>query len=87
MKFLNCVFLNSYCIDVVIFEVVVKVSQSFYLSINFTGCYIHVVGRFTGENRLHTFSVSQVSVADWQQNFTRIENVTSYLLMQNAIQN
>ncbi|KAH8420966.1 hypothetical protein KR222_000158, partial [Zaprionus bogoriensis] len=53
----------------------------------FAGCYVHVVGRFTAENRLNTFSVSQVSVADWQQNFTRIENVTSYILMQNALQN
>ncbi|KAH8299343.1 hypothetical protein KR044_000543, partial [Drosophila immigrans] len=50
-------------------------------------CYVHVVGCFAGENRLNTFSVTQVSVADWQLNFTRLENLTSYLLMQNAIQN
>jgi len=49
------------------------------------GCYIHVVGRFMGENRLKTFSVAQVSTADWQQNFTRIENLTSYILMQNTM--
>ncbi|EDW60760.2 uncharacterized protein [Drosophila virilis] len=52
-----------------------------YLTI---GCYVHVVGRFIGENRLNTFSVSQVSIADWQQNFTRIENVNSYILMQHS---
>ncbi|KAM8711201.1 hypothetical protein ACLKA7_000351 [Drosophila subpalustris] len=50
------------------------------------GCYVHVVGRFTGENRLNTFSVTQVSAADWQQNFTRVENLTSYILMQNTMQ-
>ncbi|XP_001985864.2 uncharacterized protein LOC6559948 [Drosophila grimshawi] len=50
------------------------------------GCYVHVVGRFIGENRLKTFNVSQVSSADWQQNFTRIENLTSYILMQNTSQ-
>ncbi|XP_060657397.1 uncharacterized protein LOC132792163 isoform X1 [Drosophila nasuta] len=49
------------------------------------GCYVHVVGRFTGENRLNTFSVAQVSIAEWQLNFSRIENLTSYLLMQNII--
>ncbi|XP_034476722.1 uncharacterized protein LOC117783428 isoform X2 [Drosophila innubila] len=50
---------------------------------NVYGCYVHVVGRFTGENRLNTFSVTQVSTADWQQNFTRVENLTTYILMQN----
>ncbi|XP_062127891.1 uncharacterized protein LOC133840206 [Drosophila sulfurigaster albostrigata] len=49
------------------------------------GSYVHVVGRFTGENRLNTFSVTQVSIAEWQLNFSRIENLTSYLLMQNII--
>ncbi|XP_023164955.2 uncharacterized protein LOC111595454 [Drosophila hydei] len=48
------------------------------------GCYVNVVGRFIGENRLNTFSVSQVSLADWQQNFTRLQNVNSYILMQNS---
>ncbi|KAH8403898.1 hypothetical protein KR215_005910 [Drosophila sulfurigaster] len=47
--------------------------------------YVHVVGRFTGDNRLNTFSVTQVSIAEWQLNFSRIENLTSYLLMQNII--
>lgn len=81
MQFMNCHGIN------VVIIVIVNISLSFNLSSNFSGCYVHVVGRFFGENRLRTFSVSQVSVADWQQNFTRVENVTSYLLMQNAAQN
>ncbi|XP_017962324.1 uncharacterized protein LOC108655119 isoform X2 [Drosophila navojoa] len=48
------------------------------------GCFVNVVGRFIGENRLNTFSVSQVSLVDWQQNFTRLQNVVSYILMQNT---
>lgn len=55
-----------------------------YIFLYATGCYVNVVGRFIGENRLNTFSVSQVSLADWQQNFTRLQNVNSYILMQNS---
>ncbi|XP_017069537.1 uncharacterized protein LOC108106803 [Drosophila eugracilis] len=49
------------------------------------GCFIHLVGRFIGENRLQTFKISQVSDIDWQQQFMRIENVTTYILMQNNV--
>ncbi|XP_017835512.1 uncharacterized protein LOC108594885, partial [Drosophila busckii] len=45
------------------------------------GCYVHIVGRFINDNRLKTFSVSQVSIDVWQQNFIRIENITKYILM------
>ncbi|KAH8355262.1 hypothetical protein KR093_009897, partial [Drosophila rubida] len=61
--------------------------KSYHFRCILAGCYVHVVGRFSGENRLNTFSVSQVSIADWQLNFTRIEKLTSYILMQNTLQN
>jgi len=44
------------------------------------------VGQFVGENRLKTFKIDQVSDIDWQQQFMRIENVTSYILLQNTVQ-
>ncbi|XP_022230710.2 uncharacterized protein LOC111079742 [Drosophila obscura] len=48
-----------------------------------TGCAIHLVGRFVGNNRLQTFRITEVSDMDWEQQFMRIENVTRYILMQN----
>ncbi|XP_033154947.1 uncharacterized protein LOC117137556 [Drosophila mauritiana] len=50
------------------------------------GCFVHLVGQFIGANRLKTFKIDQVSDIDWQQQFMRIENVTSYILMQNTVQ-
>ncbi|KQS62863.1 uncharacterized protein LOC26526369 [Drosophila erecta] len=49
------------------------------------GCFVHLVGQFIGENRLKTFKIAQVSDIDWQQQFMRIENVSSYILMQNTV--
>ncbi|XP_043643685.1 uncharacterized protein LOC122613536 [Drosophila teissieri] len=49
------------------------------------GCFFHLVGQFIGENRLKTFKIAQVSDIDWQQQFMRIENVTSYILLQNTV--
>ncbi|XP_068147602.1 uncharacterized protein [Drosophila tropicalis] len=50
------------------------------------GCFVHLVGRFKTENRLQTFRVNQVSPEEWHNNFMRIENVTSFILMQNNVQ-
>ncbi|XP_037716291.1 uncharacterized protein LOC119551166 [Drosophila subpulchrella] len=49
------------------------------------GGYVHLVGHFIGENRLQTFNIAQVSGKDWQQQCMRIENVTTYILMQNNV--
>ncbi|KAH8291405.1 hypothetical protein KR054_011368, partial [Drosophila jambulina] len=51
----------------------------------FSGCYIHLVGHFVGENRLQTFKIAQVSDIDWDQQFMRLENLTTYILMQNNV--
>ncbi|XP_017040532.1 uncharacterized protein LOC108087604, partial [Drosophila ficusphila] len=49
------------------------------------GCFVHLVGRFIGDNRLQTFAITQVTNINWQQQFMRIENVTTYTLMQNNV--
>ncbi|KAH8252374.1 hypothetical protein KR038_010789, partial [Drosophila bunnanda] len=49
------------------------------------GGYIHVVGHFIGENRMQTFKIAQVSDIDWDQQFMRLENLTTYILMQNNV--
>ncbi|KAI8040188.1 uncharacterized protein LOC128254233 [Drosophila gunungcola] len=49
------------------------------------GCFVHLVGQFIGDNRLQTFKIAQVSDIDWQKQFMRIENVTTYILMQNNV--
>ncbi|KAH8254000.1 hypothetical protein KR032_007916, partial [Drosophila birchii] len=61
------------------------VNSSFYFNLKpFTGCYIHLVGRFIGENRMQTVKIAQVSDIDWDQ-FMRLENLTTYILMQNNV--
>ncbi|XP_017010973.2 uncharacterized protein [Drosophila takahashii] len=50
-----------------------------------TGGFVHLVGHFIRENRLQIFSIAQVSDILSQQQFMRIENVTTYVLMQNNV--
>lgn len=43
------------------------------------------MGRFIGDNRLQTFKLEQVKDVILEEHFTRIQNVTSFALLQNEI--
>ncbi|XP_012160704.1 uncharacterized protein LOC101453041 isoform X3 [Ceratitis capitata] len=49
-----------------------------------TGSYVRAVGRFIGGNRLHTFKLQKLCEEDykkWIQHFTRMQNVSSFVLL------
>ncbi|XP_014091978.3 uncharacterized protein [Bactrocera oleae] len=52
-----------------------------------SGCYLRAVGRFIGENRLHTFKLKRIEEEEYMQSvrcFNRIQNVSSFALLQNG---